>query len=595
MEEAFMQRTVTCGELRGCDDGKTVILNGWVDRNRNHGAIHFINLRDRYGKTQIVVDDDSSKELEEIASQLRNEYCIAVKGKVRKRPDEMVNKDMSTGEVEVKAEKIDILSKCQVLPFQIEDETNAKEDLRLKYRFLDLRSKGMQDRIRLRHEVIKAIREYFYKTDFYEIETPTLVKSTPEGARDFLVPSRIYPGKFFALPQSPQLYKQILMVSGFDKYFQIARCYRDEDPRGDRQLEFTQLDVEMSYVKRDDVLALMEDLFGYVFKNVVNVELPKAFRRITYNDAMEKYGTDKPDLRFDLEIKDGTELANESSFPLFKSAVSGNGTVRYIVAPKNEKKDFTRKYLAELEESAKVYGADALYFIKVENGTISGGISKFFQGLDKKVIEKTGAKDGDVILFVANNNWKKCLTSLGAVRNKLGSDLDLIKEGYAFCWIIDFPLFEYNEDEGHWEAAHHMFSMPQAEYIDTLEEDPGKVKGDLYDLVLNGYELASGSIRIHDVELQKRVFRICNFSDEEAEKRFGFLLDCFRYGAPPHGGIAPGIDRLCMILANMNSIREVIAFPKNTAAMSPMDDSPSFVEEKQLDELSLEIRHNDEN
>ena len=447
----------------------------------------------------------------------------------------------------------------------------------------------------LRHEVIKAIREYFYKTDFYEIETPTLVKSTPEGARDFLVPSRIYPGKFFALPQSPQLYKQILMVSGFDKYFQIARCYRDEDPRGDRQLEFTQLDVEMSYVKRDDVLALMEDLFGYVFKNVVNVELPKAFRRITYNDAMEKYGTDKPDLRFDLEIKDGTELANASSFPLFKSAVSGNGTVRYIVAPKNEKKDFTRKYLAELEESAKVYGADALYFIKVENGTISGGISKFFQGLDKKVIEETGAKDGDVILFVANNNWKKCLTSLGAVRNKLGSDLDLIKEGYAFCWIIDFPLFEYNEDEGHWEAAHHMFSMPQAEYIDTLEEDPGKVKGDLYDLVLNGYELASGSIRIHDVELQKRVFRICNFSDEEAEKRFGFLLDCFRYGAPPHGGIAPGIDRLCMILANMNSIREVIAFPKNTAAMSPMDDSPSFVEEKQLDELSLEIRHNDEN
>ena len=594
MEEAFMQRTVTCGQLRKGDAGKTVVLNGWVHRNRNHGALHFINLRDRYGITQVVVDDDAQKELQDVASGLKNEYCIAVKGLVRERPDEMVNKDMPTGEVEVKAENIEILSKCQVLPFQIEDETNAKEDLRLKYRFLDLRSKGMQDRIRLRHMVIKAIREYFYQTDFYEIETPTLVKSTPEGARDFLVPSRIYPGKFFALPQSPQLYKQILMVSGFDKYFQIARCYRDEDPRGDRQLEFTQLDVEMSYVKRDDVLGLMEDLFGYVFKKVVGVELEKHFKRIAYNDAMEKYGSDKPDLRFDLEIQDATEIASESDFQHFKDILSNGGFVRCIVAPKNEIKEYTRKYLAELEESAKIYGADALYYAKVENGTLQGGLAKFFKGKEADVIGKTNAKDGDVILFVSSMNWKKCLTSLGSVRNKLGEDLKLKKDTFAFCWIIDFPLFEYNEDEGHWEAAHHMFSMPQAEYIDTLEEDPGRVKGDLYDLVLNGYELASGSIRIHDVELQKRVFRICNFSDEEAEKRFGFLLDCFRYGAPPHGGIAPGIDRLCMILAGKDSIREVIAFPKNTQAMSPMDECPSEVEGKQLEELGIEVKKKDE-
>ena len=589
MEEAFMQRTVTCGGLRAKDEGKEVILNGWVHRNRDHGALHFINLRDRYGITQVVVDDDASESLEKMARSLKMEYCIAVKGIVRRRPDEMINPDMETGEVEVKAEEIEILSECATLPFMIEDENSAREDLRLKYRFLDLRTKGMQNRIRLRHEVVKAIREFFYKTDFYEIETPTLVKSTPEGARDFLVPSRIYPGKFFALPQSPQLYKQILMVSGFDKYFQIARCYRDEDPRGDRQLEFTQLDIEMSFVKRDDVLLLIENLFNYVFKSVMNIDLPAHFRRLSYQEAMEKYGSDKPDLRFGLEIGDASSFASKSTFNAFTETLKSGGFVRYIVAPKTEGHDYTRKYLAELESAAKIYGAHGLAWMKVENGTINGGVSKFFAGLEKEVLEETGAKDGDVILIVAHNDFKKCANSLGAVRNRLGADLNLIKPGFEFCWIIDFPLFEYNEDEGHWEAAHHMFSMPQAEYIDTMEEDPGRVKGDLYDLVLNGYELASGSIRIHDIELQKRVFRICNFPDDVAQERFGFLLDCFKYGPPPHGGIAPGIDRLCMILAGESSIKEVIAFPKNTAALSPMDDSPSFVEQKQLDELHLAI------
>ena len=589
MEEAFMQRTVTCGSLKAADEGKTVVLNGWVHRNRDHGALHFINLRDRYGITQVVVDDDADQDLEKTASSLKLEYCIAVKGIVRRRPDEMINPDMVTGEIEVKAEKIEILSSCAVLPFMIEDENPAKEDLRLKYRFLDLRCQGMQDRIRLRHEIVKAIREYFYKTDFYEIETPTLIKSTPEGARDFLVPSRIHPGKFFALPQSPQLYKQILMVSGFDKYFQIARCYRDEDPRGDRQLEFTQLDIEMSFVKRDDVLALMEDMFGEVFKKVLNVDLPAKFVRLTYHDAMNTYGCDKPDLRFGVEMHDAASFASKSTFKAFTETLENGGCVKYLVAPKTEGHDFTRKYITELESAAKIYGAHGLAWMKVADGTINGGVSKFFAGMEEEVLAETGAKDGDMILMVAHDDWKKCCNSLGAVRSKLGAELGLIQPGYAFCWIIDFPLFEYNEDEGHWEAAHHMFSMPQAEYIDTMEENPGAVKGDLYDLVLNGYELASGSIRIHDIELQKRVFRICNYPDDVAQERFGFLLDCFKYGAPPHGGIAPGIDRLCMIVANQSSIKEVIAFPKNTAAMSPMDDCPAFVEQKQLDELHLAI------
>ena len=589
-EEAFMQRTVTCGSLRATDEGKSVILNGWVHRDRNHGALHFINLRDRYGLTQVVVDDDASAELQEVAASLKLEYCIAVKGIVRRRPDSMINPDMSTGEIEVKAEKIEVLSQCAVLPFMIDDECNAKEDLRLKYRFLDLRSKGMTDRIVLRHKIVKAIREYFYKTDFLEIETPTLIRSTPEGARDFLVPSRIYPGKFFALPQSPQLYKQLLMVSGMDKYFQIARCYRDEDPRGDRQLEFTQLDIEMSYVTRDDVLAMMEDLFNDVFKKVLNIDLPKSFKRIAYNDALNTYGCDKPDLRFGLEMHDASSFAAKSTFNAFLEPLKGKGAVKYLVAPHKDGFDYTRKYITELEDAAKVYGAKGLAWMKVQDGKLSGGVTKYFAGLEEEVLATTGAKDGDLILLVAHDNWKKCCNSLGAVRSKLGADLKLINEDeFAFCWIIDFPLFEFNEDEGHWEAAHHMFSMPQAEYIDTLEQDPGAVKGDLYDLVLNGYELASGSIRIHDIELQKRIFRICNFPDDVAQERFGFLLDAFKFSPPPHGGIAPGIDRLCMIISKVNTIREVIAFPKNTAAMSPMDDCPAVVEPSQLNDLKLQI------
>jgi len=591
-EELFSQRTTTCGALTKADDGAHVVLNGWVHRNRNHGSVHFINLRDRYGITQVVVDDDASEALEAVANALRLEFCIAVTGVVRLRPESMINSEMATGEIEVKAQRIEILSSCPALPFQIDDGTKTKEDLRLKYRYLDLRSQGMQERMKLRHDFILSIRNYLAARDFLEIETPTMIKSTPEGARDFLVPSRLYPGKFYALPQSPQLFKQILMVGGMDKYFQIARCYRDEDARGDRQLEFTQLDLEMSFVKRDDVLSLMEGLFVHVFKQVMDYELPPTFRRLTYADAMNTYGTDKPDLRFDLKLSDLGDLAARSTFSTFKEIVEKGGFVKAICAPKSEAVEFSRKYITSLEDAAKVYGAQGLAWMKVgEKESLSGGVSKFFEGLEGEVIQRMGAEDGDMILLVAHPDWKRCCASLSAVRSKLGQDLNLIRKGFEFCWIIDFPLFEYNEEGGFWQAAHHMFSMPQQEFLDTLESDPGSVLGDLYDLVLNGYEVASGSIRIHDVELQKRIFRICNFDDETAEQRFGFLLNAFRYSPPPHGGIAPGIDRMVMIMAGETSIHEVIAFPKNTAGISPMDDSPSEVDRKQLDELHLVVKY----
>lgn len=587
----YKQRTVTCGELRKADDGRHVVLNGWVHRDRNHGGIHFINLRDRYGITQVVVGEQAPEEVVRTAEKLRVEFCIAVEGIVHARPASMVNAEMATGEIEVEVTSLQILSTCDPVPFLIDEESDAKEDTRLRYRYLDLRSNGMQKRIKLRHDFVKAIRDYLCGRGFYEIETPTLIRSTPEGARDFLVPSRIYPGKFYALPQSPQLLKQILMVSGFDKYFQIARCYRDEDARGDRQLEFTQLDLEMSFVKRDDVLLLMEQLFGYVFERTMDVKLPEHFTRLSWHDAMNTYGVDKPDLRYGLPLTDVDDLAKESSFGTFKAVLEAGGCVKALRAPASDTVAFTRKYITELEDAAKVYGAKGLAWMKIgSNHTLEGGVSKFFVGQERALIDRMEANEGDMILFVADQ-WKKTCNSLGAVRIKLARDLKLFDpKDFAFCWIIDFPLFEFNEDRGHWEAAHHMFSMPQAQYLDTLESDPGSVKGDLYDLVLNGYEVASGSIRIHDIELQKRIFRICNIPDEESEVRFGFLLNAFRYGPPPHGGIAPGIDRMVMIMAGQSSIKEVIAFPKNTAAVSPMDDAPSYVDQNQLDELHLIIK-----
>ncbi|MFA7019667.1 MAG: aspartate--tRNA ligase [Sphaerochaetaceae bacterium] len=587
----YKQRTVTCGQLRKSDVGNHVVLNGWVHRNRNHGGIHFINLRDRYGITQVVVGESVPPAVAEIAEKLHLEYCIAVEGIVQARPDSMINAEMVTGEIEVEVTNLQILSTCDPIPFLIDDESDAKEDTRLRYRYLDLRSKGMQKRIRLRHDFIRAIREFLSNRDFYEIETPTLIRSTPEGARDFVVPSRLYAGKFYALPQSPQLLKQILMVSGFDKYFQIARCYRDEDARGDRQLEFTQLDLEMSFVNRDDVLSLMEELFNDVFRKVMQIELPQHFRRLSWAEAMNTYGVDKPDLRYDLPLVDVVDIAKDSTFGTFKAVLEAGGVVKALRAPASTEVAFTRKYITALEDAAKVYGAKGLAWMKVgANNTLEGGVSKFFAGQETTLIKRMEASAGDMIVFVGDQ-WKKTCNSLGAVRTKLARDLGLIDpKVFAFCWIIDFPLFEFNEEKGHWEAAHHMFSMPQTQYLESLESDPGSAIGDLYDLVLNGYEVASGSIRIHDVELQKRIFRICNIPDEVAEERFGFLLNAFRYGPPPHGGIAPGIDRMLMIMAGQTSIKEVIAFPKNTAAISPMDEAPSYIDQAQLDELHLCIK-----
>ena len=595
-----MKRTVTCGDLRGTDEGKNVILNGWIHRKRDHGGISFINLRDRYGLTQVVVDSDSPAELAELAADLKMEYCIAVEGTVRRRPDSMVNPEMPTGEVEVVAKQILVLSKSEVLPFMIDEVTKdgtpviPNEDLRLKFRYLDLRTAAMQHHLALRHKVTIAVRKYLDAHGFYELETPTFIKSTPEGARDYLVPSRLYPGQFYALPQSPQLYKQLLMVSGFDRYFQIARCYRDEDARGDRQPEFTQIDMEMSFVSRDDVLSMTEGMMAAVFKDTMGIELRTPFPRIAYDDAIEWYGSDKPELRFDMKMQDGTFLAECGSFQAFKDACTAGGTVKVLVVP-GAAEAYSRKKIEELESTAKIYKARGLGWTKV-TGTetspaLEGGIAKFFEGAAGKICAELNAHPGDLLLFVADAKKKTACTALGAVRTRLGKDLNLCNlDEFAFAWIVDFPMFEWNEEENKWDTAHHMFTMPQEKYHATLESDPGSVKGDLYDLVLNGYELASGSIRIHDPDLQKRIFKIVGFDEAEGQKKFGFLTEAFKYGAPPHGGIAPGLDRLVMLMCKETSIKEVIAFPKNTFAQSPMDDCPSEVDQKQLDELHLIIK-----
>ena len=582
-----MKRTATCGELNRNHLAEKVTINGWVHRHRDHGNIKFINLRDRYGITQVVIDADATPVLKNTASELKFEYCIAVQGEVRSRPDNMVNPSMQTGEIEVKAEKIQILSTCAALPFMIDDRTEAREDLRLQYRYLDLRSFSMQKNIRLRHEVALGVREYLIGRGFMEIETPTLIRSTPEGARDFLVPSRLYSGKFYALPQSPQLYKQLLMVSGFDKYFQIAHCFRDEDARGDRQIEHTQIDLEMSFVSKEDIFEVIEGMLQHIFRKTLNKELKVPFPRLSYDQAMDRYGSDKPDLRFDLEIKELSSLLAQGDFQLFKDVVAAGGVVKALLAPGCS--GLSRKEISRLEETAKIFKAKGLAWMKVTEGGLEGGISRFYGDLSEAIITETGAAAGDLLLFVGDTRKTAC-TSLGAVRNELAAKLKLYDEkDFNFAWIIDFPLFEWSEEEKRWEPTHHMFSMPQEQCLDTLEEDPGRVKGDLYDLVCNGVELASGSIRIHDPELQKRIFNIIGLSLEEAGRRFGFLLEAFKHGPPPHGGIAPGLDRLVMLMAGESTIREVITFPKNTLGLSPMDDCPSSVGREQLEELHLKI------
>ena len=583
----YMKRTATCGELRSEHIGKEVILNGWVHRRRDHGGVSFINLRDRYGITQVVIDDNAQDTLKAIVSELKYEYCIAVRGKVRPRPEGMKNPAMPTGDIEVAAEEILILSTCEVLPFMIDERTDAKEDLRLKYRYLDLRSFAMQRNLRIRHEAAFRVREYLRSRGFYEIETPTLIKSTPEGARDFIVPSRIHPGKFYALPQSPQLFKQILMVSGFDRYFQIARCYRDEDARGDRQLEFTQIDMEMSFVSKEDVFEVTEGMMRHMFHHAIGVNLPIPFPRLSWEDAMDRYGSDKPDLRFGMELQDFTPFVADGSFALFKEVVASGGIVKALVAPGCG--NYSRKQIQDLEQTARTFKAQGLAWMKVTGQALEGGIAKFYEPQATQILQTLGAKDGDLILIVGAPK-RIAQQALGAVRSRLGKELNLARPGeFSFAWIVDFPLFEWNEETGKWEAAHHMFTMPQEQYLNTLEQDPGSVKGDMYDLVCNGYEVASGSIRIHDPEIQKRIFSIVGYDPADAEARFGFLLNAFKYGPPPHGGIAPGFDRLVMLMCGEETIRDVIAFPKNTLGVSPMDDSPSYVTEEQLKELHIRV------
>ncbi len=582
-----MKRTVTCGALRAADAGTVVTLNGWVHRRRDHGGVRFYDIRDRYGLTQVVVDADAAEGLRATSEQLKFEYCIAVEGLVRARPGTMANPNMPTGAIEVQAKKITILSRCDVLPFMIDDRADAKEDTRFAYRYLDLRTGTMQRNIALRHRAAFATREYLVGKGFYEIETPMFIKSTPEGARDYLVPSRLNPGRFYALPQSPQLYKQLLMVSGFDRYFQIARCFRDEDARADRQHEFSQIDIEMSFVSKEDVFELVEGLMAHIFKQSIGVDIEVPFLRLPHEEAMNRYGSDKPDLRYGLDMKDFAPFAKKGGFEVFRKVLEEGGAVKALVAPGCA--EYSRKQITDLEGVAKVYGAAGLAWMKVSEAGLDGGVSRFYAEQAADIKAALGAKTGDLVLMVGAEFRAACL-SLGAVRVQLARELKLADpKVFKFCWIVDFPLFEWNAEEKKWDPAHHMFTMPQERFVADFETRPGEVKGDLYDLVCNGAELASGSIRIHDPEIQKRVFRFLGFSEEEAQKRFGFLLDAFRYGPPPHGGIAPGFDRLVAMMAGETTIRDFIAFPKNTLGQSPMDGSPSEVDARQLEDLHIRI------
>ena len=589
-----MKRTVTCGELDAAAAGEQVTLNGWVARIRDHGGITFLDLRDRYGATQVVFDVSADAEgaVAAAVGGLKLEYCVAVRGTVRRRPADMVNSELATGEIEVTGEQLAVLSTCATLPFMISDQagahTEAREELRLKHRYLDLRSATMQRNLKLRHRAAQALRAALDERRFLEIETPTLMRSTPEGARDFVVPSRLKPGSFYALPQSPQILKQLLMLSGCDRYYQLARCYRDEDARGDRQPEFTQLDFEMSFVDQDDVLAVLEAAFAAAFRQGIGYELPLPFPRIAFHDAMNRYGSDRPDLRYGLELCDFTEFARAGEFGIFKKAVERGDTVKALRAPGLA--GYSRRQIEELEEHAKTYGAAGLAWMKCGAGGLAGGVSRFYQAQQAEIQGAVGTEAGDLLVLVAAP-WRVACTALGAVRTELARRQGLAADGaFRPCFVTDFPLFAWNAEAQRWDAEHHMFSNPQAQYLDHLEQDPAAVRGELYDAVINGIELASGSIRIHDPALQRRVFAILGISEAEAAQRFGFMLDAFRYGAPPHGGAAIGFDRTVMVMAGEATIRDVIAFPKNTWAASPLDDSPAPLDAHQLAELRLHIR-----
>ena len=582
-------RTHTAGELRAENAGEKVRLAGWVGRRRDHGGLIFIDLRDRWGVTQVTFDPEQ-QETFAAAEQLRPEWSISVSGEVTRRPEGNENPDLQTGDIEVQVADLQVLSTSETPPFEIGRERPVDELLRLKYRYLDLRRPRMRDNIIFRHKVVKHIRDYLTARDFIEIETPLLTASTPEGARDYLVPSRLYPNQFYALPQSPQQFKQLLMVAGFERYFQIARALRDEDQRGDRQPEHTQLDLEMSYTTQEEVLALIEGLYTEIVEGLTEKKLQsKPFTHLTYAESMERFGTDKPDLRFGLELKDISEMAQASDFKVFSGAVESGGSVRGIRV--GGLGDLSRRETDALTEIAKDAGARGLAFFQVAEDSLSGPIAKFFSSEEQSSLRDTfGSQPGDYLFFVADKD-PVVFESLNRLRLHFRDSLALAdKDTLALCWVTDFPLFEWNEDEERLEPMHHMFTMPREEDLPLLDTEPLKVIGQLYDLVANGTELASGSIRIHRPELQQKVFSLIGIPPEEARRRFGAILQAFRYGAPPHGGIAPGIDRLIMVLRDEPNIREVMAFPKTQAARDEMMDAPGPVTEGQLKELHISLR-----
>ncbi len=585
---AFRKRTHTCGELRIQHIGETVTLAGWVDTRRDLGGVIFIDLRDRYGKTQVVFNPQTNAAVHELAGSLRSEYVISVSGKVERRPEGTVNPELATGEIDVMVHELTILSKAETPPFPIEDEIETNEDLRLKYRYLDLRRPILQKNLIFRHKLYQVIHRYFDEHGFLEIETPMLMKSTPEGARDYLVPSRVHPGKFYALPQSPQTYKQILMVAGFDRYVQITKCFRDEDLRADRQPEFTQIDVEMSFVDESDVQRIAEGMMARIFKELLDVEIPLPLPRLTYRQAMESYGSDKPDTRFGMKITTLNYLAQGSGFKVFAENVAKGGVVAGIVVPGGA--SFTRNQMDNLVDYTKSIGGAGLAYIKWTENGLESAIGKFLgDDLMKKIAVEMGARQGDLMLF-QSDAWLKAYSVLGTLRLDMAKRLNLIDESkWNLLWVTEFPMFEWNDEEKRYEAMHHPFTSPMAEDVDLLETTPQQARSRAYDMVLNGNELGGGSIRIHDPALQTKVFRLLGIDAGEAEKRFGFLLNAFRYGAPPHGGIAFGLDRIVMLLTGSKSLRDVIAFPKTASAMSLMDEAPSEVDEKQLRELHIRV------
>ncbi|EOB8753754.1 aspartate--tRNA ligase [Staphylococcus aureus] len=586
------KRTTYCGLVTEAFLGQEITLKGWVNNRRDLGGLIFVDLRDREGIVQVVFNPAFSEEALKIAETVRSEYVVEVQGTVTKRDPETVNPKIKTGQVEVQVTNIKVINKSETPPFSINEENvNVDENIRLKYRYLDLRRQELAQTFKMRHQITRSIRRYLDDEGFFDIETPVLTKSTPEGARDYLVPSRVHDGEFYALPQSPQLFKQLLMISGFDKYYQIVKCFRDEDLRADRQPEFTQVDIEMSFVDQEDVMQIGEEMLKKVVKEVKGVEINGAFPRMTYKEAMRRYGSDKPDTRFEMELIDVSQLGRDMDFKVFKDTVENDGEIKAIVA-KGAAEQYTRKDMDALTEFVNIYGAKGLAWVKVVEDGLTGPIGRFFEAENvETLLTLTGAEAGDLVMFVADKP-NVVAQSLGALRVKLAKELGLIDETKLnFLWVTDWPLLEYDEDAKRYVAAHHPFTSPKEADIAKLGTAPEEAEANAYDIVLNGYELGGGSIRIHDGELQEKMFEVLGFTKEQAQEQFGFLLDAFKYGAPPHGGIALGLDRLVMLLTNRTNLRDTIAFPKTASATCLLTNAPGEVSDKQLEELSLRIRH----